>query len=64
MRSGSNSARKLKLIELSSLFQINIKFFHLLAQDIFQLVVDNNFADKQVTLFKEDQEQYSLLIHK
>ena len=26
--------------------------------------MENNYADKQVTLFKEDKEQYSLLIHK
>ena len=26
--------------------------------------MENNYTDKQVALFKEDKEQYSLLIHK
>ena len=51
---GNNSGWKLKLIVLSSLFQINIKCLHLLTQEKPQLVVENNFTDKQVTFIKLD----------
>ena len=54
MKQGNSSGEKLKLIELSSLFEINIIVFHLLIQKKPQLVVENNYTDKQVTLFKED----------
>ena len=61
MRPENSSGGKL---ELSSLFEINIIVFHLLTQEKPQLVVENNYTDKQVALFKEDKEQYSLLINK
>ena len=64
MRPGNSSGGKLELIGLSSLFEINIIIFHLLTQEKPQLVVENNYTDKQVAIFKEDKEQYSLLIHK
>ena len=48
---------KLELIGLSSLFEINIIVFHLLIKEKPQLVVKNNYKDKQVALFKEDKEQ-------
>ena len=64
MRPENSSRGKLELIGLSSLFEINIIVFHLLTQEELQLVVENNYTDKQVALFKEDKEQYSLLIHK
>ena len=64
MRPGNSSGGKLELIGLSSLFEINIIVFHLLTQEKPQLVVENNYTDKQVVLLKEDKEQYSLLIHK
>ena len=64
MRSGYSSEWKLEFIGLSSLFQINIKNFYLLTQEKPQLVVENYYVNKQVTLFKENKEQYSLLIHK
>ena len=49
---GNSSGGKLELIRLISLFQININFFLLLTQEKSQLVVENNFADKHVTLLK------------
>ena len=64
MRQGNSSGGKLELIGLSSLFEINIIVFHLLTQEKPQFVVENNYTYKQVALFKEDKEQYSLLIHK
>ena len=64
MSPGNSSGGKLELIGLSSLFEINIIVFHLLTQEKPQLVVENNCTDKQVALFKEDKEQYNLLIHK
>ena len=64
MRPENSSRGKLELIGLSSLFEINIIVFHLLTQEKLQLVVENNYTDKQVALFKEDKKQYSLLIHK
>ena len=64
MKPGNSSGGKLELIGLSSLFEINIIVFHLLTQEKPQLVVENNYTDKQVALFKKDKEQYSLLIHK
>ena len=54
MRPGNSSGGKLELIGLSSLFEINIIVFHLLTQEKPQLVVENNYTDKQVALFKED----------
>ena len=51
MRPVNSSEGKLKLIGLSCLFQINIKIFHFLTQEKPQLVVENNYTDKQVTLF-------------
>ena len=64
MRSGNSSGGKLELIGLSSLFEINKIVFHLLTQEKPQSVVENNYTDKQVALFKENKEQYCLLIHK
>ena len=64
MRPGNSSEGKLELIGLSSLVEINIIAFHLLNQEKPQLIVENNDTEKQVILFKEDKEQYSLLIHK
>ena len=46
------------------MFEINIIVFHLLTQEKTQLVEENNYTNKQVALFKEDKEQFSLLIHK
>ena len=37
---------KLKLIGMSSLFEINIIIFHLLTQEKPQLVVENNYTEK------------------
>ena len=56
MRLGNTSGGKLEIIRLNSLFQINIKSFHFLTQERPQLVVKSNFEDKQVNLFKEDNE--------
>ena len=64
MSPGNSSGGKLELIGLSSLFKIKIIiFFHFLAQEKHQLVVENNYSDKQATLLK-NKEQYDLLIHK
>ena len=41
---------KLELIGLNYLFKININIFEFLAQEKPQLVVENNFADKQITI--------------
>ena len=64
MRPGNSSEEKLELIRLSSMFEINIIVFRLLTQEKNQLEVEKNYIDKQVAIFKEDGEQYSLLIHK
>ena len=63
MRPGNSSGGKLELIGLSSLFEIKIIIFHFLTQEKHQLVVENNYSDKQATLLK-NKEQYDLLIHK
>ena len=52
------------MIGQSSLFEMNIIIFHLITQEKLQLVMENNYTDKHVTLFIEYKEQYCLLIHK
>ena len=53
MRPGNSSGGKLKLIGLSSLFEINIIVFQLLTLKKPQLVVENNYTEKQVALSKK-----------
>ena len=50
MRTGNSSGGKLELIGRRILFEINIIVFHLLTQEKPQLVVENNYTDKQVVL--------------
>ena len=52
------------MIGQSSLFEMNIIIFHLITQEKLQLVMENNYTDKHVTLFIEYKKQYCLLIHK
>ena len=64
MRSVNSSGRKIELIGLSSLFEINIIVFTSFNSGKTSISSGNNYTDKKVALFKEDKEQYSLLIHK